>query len=297
MVAYLLFDALDEAGFPPGVVNLVPGFGLGMGEALAGHPGIDVMSFTGSVSAGKRVAELAAANVTRVTLELGGKSANIILDDADMATAVKVGVANAFLNSGQTCTAWTRMLVPADRYDEAVELAAGFANKYAVGDPTDPSTKLGPVVNAAQRDKIRGLIDTAVAEGARVAAGGTEAPEGLERGYFVRPTVLADVAPDSTIAQEEVFGPVLSMLSYRDEDDAIAIANNSKYGLHGGVWSADPERAKAVALRMRTGSVDINGAAYNPMAPFGGYKQSGVGREMGTAGLEEYLEIKSVGLK
>jgi aldehyde dehydrogenase (NAD+) len=297
MVAYLLFDALDEAGFPPGVVNLVPGFGLGVGEALAGHPGIDVMSFTGSVSAGKRVAELAAANVTRVTLELGGKSANIILDDADMATAVKVGVANAFLNSGQTCTAWTRMLVPADRYDEAVELAAGFANKYAVGDPTDPSTKLGPVVNAAQRDKIRGLIDTAVAEGARVAAGGTEAPEGLERGYFVRPTVLADVAPDSTIAQEEVFGPVLSMLSYRDEDDAIAIANNSKYGLHGGVWSADPERAKAVALRMRTGSVDINGAAYNPMAPFGGYKQSGVGREMGTAGLEEYLEIKSVGLK
>ena len=246
--------------------------------------------------AGQRVAELAARNISRVTLELGGKSANVILDDADLAVAVKVGVSNAFLNSGQTCTAWTRMLVPEDRYDEAVELASAAAAKFVVGDPTDPGTKLGPVVNAAQREKVRGLIDTAVAEGARVATGGSEAPEGLDTGYYVRPTVLADVTPDSTIAQTEVFGPVLSLISYRDEDDAVAIANNSKYGLHGAVWSADTDRAMAVARRIRTGSVDINGAAYNPLAPFGGYKQSGVGREMGGAGRQEYLEIKSVGL-
>ncbi len=290
-------DACERAGVPAGVVNLVPGYGQTVGETLAGHPGIDVMSFTGSVRAGRRVAELAAANVTRVTLELGGKSANIILDDAELKAAVKVGVANAFLNSGQTCTAWTRMLVPADRYDEAVELAAGFADNYVVGDPTDAATKLGPLVSAAQRDKVRGLIDTAVSEGARLAAGGSEAPDGLDRGYYVRPTILADVDPDSTIAQEEVFGPVLSMLRYADEDDAVAIANNSRYGLHGAVWSTDEDRARAVALRMRTGSVDINGAAYNPLAPFGGYKHSGVGREMGAAGLEEYLETKSVGLR
>jgi aldehyde dehydrogenase (NAD+) len=297
LVAYLLFDALDEAGVPPGVVNLVPGYGPRVGEALAGHPGVDVVSFTGSVPAGKRVAELAARNVARVTLELGGKSANVILADADLEVAVKVGVANAFLNSGQTCTAWTRMLVPANRYDEAVRLAAAAADKYVVGDPTDPATKLGPVVNAAQRDKIRRLIDTAVSEGARVAAGGTSTPEGLDKGYYVRPTVLAGVTPASTIAQEEVFGPVLSIISYTDEDDAIAIANNSKYGLHGGVWSANTDRALSVARRIRTGSVDINGAPYNPMAPFGGYKQSGVGREMGAAGLEEFLEIKSIGVR
>ncbi len=297
LVAFELMDACERAGVPAGVVNLVPGYGLPVGEALAAHPDIDVMSFTGSVPAGRRVAELAAANVTRVTLELGGKSANIILDDAELKDAVKVGVANAFLNSGQTCTAWTRMLVPADRYDEAVELAARFADNYNVGDPTDAATKLGPLVSAAQRDKVRGLIDTALREGARLAAGGSEAPDGLEHGYYVRPTVLADVAPDSTIAQEEVFGPVLSMLKYADEDDAVEIANHSRYGLHGGVWSADENRARAVARRMRTGSVDINGAAYNPLAPFGGYKQSGVGREMGAAGLEEYLETKSIGLR
>jgi len=295
--AFLLIDACDAAGFPEGVVNLVPGYGRGVGEALAGHPGIDVFSFTGSVATGTRVAELAARNVTRVTLELGGKSSDIILDDADLAVAVKVGVANAFLNSGQTCTAWTRMLVPAQRYEEAVELAAQIADTYAVGDPVDDKTKLGPVVSKAQRDKIRGLIQTAVAEGARVAAGGSESPDGISTGYYVRPTILADVKPDSTIAQEEVFGPVLSMLSYEDEDDAVAIANNSVYGLHGGVWSADDARALSVARRIRTGTVDINGAKYNPMAPFGGYKKSGVGREMGAAGLEEFLEIKSVGLR
>ena len=295
--AFLLMDACEAAGVPAGVVNLVTGYGLGVGERLAGHPGIDILSFTGSVTTGTRVAELAVRNVTRVTLELGGKSANVILDDADLSVAVKVGVANAFLNSGQTCTAWTRMLVPVARYDEAVELAAKLADAYVVGDPLDQATKLGPVASRAQLDKIRGLIATAVSEGSRVAAGGPERPVGLPVGHYIRPTILADVTPDSTIAQEEVFGPVLSMLSYTDDDDAVAIANNSRYGLHGAVWSADTARALAVARRMRTGSVDINGAAYNPMAPFGGYKQSGIGREMGAAGLEEFLEIKSVGLR
>ncbi len=297
VVAFLLMEACEAAGIPRGVVNLVPGYGAGVGEALVAHPEVDVVSFTGSLRAGRRVAELAAQNITGVTLELGGKSANVILDDAELDVAVKVGVANAMLNSGQTCTAWTRMLVPAARYEEAVALAGQLAGRYAVGDPTDAGTKLGPVVSAAQRDRIRGLIDTAVAEGARVVAGGSEAPEGLAEGHFVRPTVLADVTPDSTVAQEEVFGPVLSILSYESEDEAVEIANNSQYGLHGGVWSASTERAEAVAKRMRTGSVDINGAAYNPMAPFGGYKRSGVGREMGEAGLEEYLEIKAIGFR
>lgn len=297
LVAYLLMDACEAAGIPGGVVNLVPGYGKGVGEALAGHPGIDVLSFTGSVPTGKRVAELAMANVTRVALELGGKSANVILDDADLKVAVKVGVANAFLNSGQTCAAWTRMLVPADAYDEAVALAASFADSYVVGDPTDASTKLGPVASAAQREKIRGMIETAVREGARVVAGGADAPDGLPTGYYVKPTVLADVASSSTIAQTEVFGPVLSILKYQDEDDAVAIANDSEYGLHGAVWSTDTDRAMSVARRMRTGTVDINGAAYNPMVPFGGYKRSGIGREMGVAGLEEFLETKSIGLR
>jgi len=295
--AFLLIDACDAAGIPPGVVNLVTGYGKGVGEALASHPGLDVFSFTGSVATGARVAELAAQNITRVTLELGGKSANIILDDADLSVAVKVGMANAFLNSGQTCTAWTRMLIPASQYEEAVDLAVNYAKGYVVGDPLDEKTKLGPVSSGAQRDKIRGLINTAVTEGARVVAGGPDAPAGMGVGYFVRPTVLADVAPDSTIAQQEVFGPVLSLLSYKDDDDAVAIANNSMYGLHGGVWSKDENRAIAVARRLRTGTVDINGAKYNPMAPFGGYKKSGIGREMGAAGLEEFLEIKSVGLR
>ena len=297
LVAYLLIEACEAAGVPAGVVNLVPGYGVGVGEAIAGHPGIDVLSFTGSVPTGKRVAQLAIDNVTRVTLELGGKSANVILDDADLKVALKVGVANAFLNSGQTCTAWTRMLVPADQYEEAVALAGELASGYVVGDPTDAATKLGPVASGRQRDRIRALIQTAVDEGARVVTGGAEAPEGLSKGFFVRPTVLADVDPDATIAQEEVFGPVLCILSYENDDDAVAIANNSKYGLHGGVWSADRDRALAFARRMRTGTVDINGAPYNPMAPFGGYKQSGIGREMGAAGLEEFLEIKSVGLR
>lgn len=293
-VAYQLFDALDEIGLPPGVVNLVPGYGQPVGETLAGHPDIDVISFTGSERAGVRVAELAARNVTRVALELGGKSANVILDDADLKTAVKVGVANAFMNAGQTCVALTRMLVPEDRYEEAVQLAAGFARDYSMGDPLSPETKLGPVVSQAQRERIYALITTAIAEGARLVTGSAESPEAPSTGYFVEPTILADVEPNSTIAQEEVFGPVLSMLSYKDDDHAAEIANNSRFGLSGGVWSADPDRALAFARRIRTGNVDINGARYNPIAPFGGYKKSGLGREMGKEGLEEFLEVKSI---
>jgi len=296
LVAYLLIDGVVEAGFPAGVVNLVPGHGHDVGEALGGHDGIDAISFTGSVRAGTRVAELAARNVTRVTLELGGKSANVLLEDADLSKAVKVGVANAFLNGGQTCTAWTRMLVHTSQYDLVVEQVAQLAETYAPGDPTEPGTKLGPMVSAAQRDRVRGLIETAVREGARVVTGGVEPPEGCERGYFVRPTVLADVDPDSTVAQEEVFGPVLSVLRYDDEAEALAIANNSVYGLAGAVWSADADRALAFARKVRTGAVDVNGGRYNPMAPFGGYKRSGIGRELGSAGLEEFLELQSIQL-
>jgi len=296
LVAYLLIDGVVEAGFPAGVVNLVPGHGHDVGEALGGHDGIDAISFTGSVRAGTRVAELAARNVTRVTLELGGKSANVLLEDADLSKAVKVGVANAFLNGGQTCTAWTRMLVHTSQYDLVVEQVAQLAETYAPGDPTEPGTKLGPMVSAAQRDRVRGLIETAVREGARVVTGGVEPPEGCERGYFVRPTVLADVDPDSTVAQEEVFGPVLSVLRYDDEAEALAIANNSVYGLAGAVWSADADRALAFARKVRTGAVDVNGGRHNPMAPFGGYKRSGIGRELGSAGLEEFLELKSIQL-
>jgi aldehyde dehydrogenase (NAD+) len=296
LVAYLLMEAVDEAGIPPGVVNLVPGYGAHTGANLAAHPAVDVVSFTGSVAAGTRVAQLAAANVTRVTLELGGKSANVLLPDADVEAAVKVGVANAFLNSGQTCTAWTRMLVPAAREEEILERAAAVAATFTLGDPLSPDTRLGPVVSAAQRERVRGFIDGAVAEGARVVTGGSAVPDGFERGYYVAPTVVADVAPDSMIAQQEVFGPVLSVLSYGDEDEALAIANNSVYGLAGAVWSADQDRAVSFARQMRTGSVDVNGGRFNPLAPFGGYKKSGIGRELGRAGLEEYFELKSIQL-
>jgi aldehyde dehydrogenase (NAD+) len=294
LVAYVLFDVLHEAGLPEGVVNLVPGYGQTVGEAIAGHPGIDAVSFTGSVRAGQRVAEVAARNITRVTLELGGKSANVLLPNADVATAVKVGVATAFLNGGQTCTAWTRMLVHEDQYDEAVERAASIAAGYTPGDPLDPTTKLGPMVSAAQRDRVRGFIRTGVEEGAKLATGGAEQPEGVERGYYVSPTVLANVTPDSTVAQQEIFGPVLSVIRYSDEAEALAIANNSDYGLAGAVWSADRDRALAFARKVRTGSIDVNGGRYNPLAPFGGYKRSGIGREMGVAGLEEFLETKAI---
>ncbi|HVA59102.1 MAG TPA: aldehyde dehydrogenase family protein [Mycobacteriales bacterium] len=294
LCAYQLADAVHEVGLPPGVFNLVPGTGAVVGEALAAHPDVDMVSFTGSTRAGRRVSELAAATVKRVALELGGKSANVILTDADLPKAVKVGVANAFVNSGQTCTAWTRMLVHADRYDEAVRLAAESALGYRVGDPFDEATRLGPLVSSAQRDRVRGYIQQGLAEGARLVVGGGDPPAETERGYFVSATVFADVTPAMTIAQEEIFGPVLSILRYRDEEEALAIANDSRYGLAGAVWSADESRAIGFARRMRTGQVDINGGRFNPLAPFGGFKQSGHGRELGRYGLEEFLQPKAM---
>jgi len=296
LAAFLLADVLDEVGLPAGVFNLVTGYGQVVGEALAGHRDVDMVSFTGSTQAGRRVSEIASRTVKRVALELGGKSANVILADADFTKAVKVGVANAFLNSGQTCTAWTRMLVPADRHDEAVELATAAAAAYTVGDPTDDATRLGPVVSSAQLARVRGYIEKGIDEGARLMTGGAELPEGLEHGYFVRPTVFAGVRRDMTIAQEEIFGPVLSILPYDDEDEAVDIANSTIYGLAGAVWSGDEEHAVVVARRLRTGQVDINGGKFNPVAPFGGYKQSGNGRELGTFGLDEFLEVKSLQL-
>ena len=292
--AYLLADAIDEVGLPAGVFNLVPGYGPIVGEAIAAHPDIDMVSFTGSTRAGTRVMELAAPTVKRVTLELGGKSANVILPDADIEAAVKVGVGNAFLNSGQTCTAWTRMLVPRSRAAEIAELAASVASKYTVGPPEDDNTRLGPLVSKAQLDRVRGYIEKGIAEGARLVTGGPDAP--FDRGYYVVPTVFADVDPASTIAQEEIFGPVLSVISYDDEEDAVRIANETTYGLAGAVWSGDRDHAVAVARRIRTGQVDINGGQFNPLAPFGGYKRSGVGRELGRYGLEEFLETKSLQL-
>jgi aldehyde dehydrogenase (NAD+) len=255
-----------------------------------------MVSFTGSTRAGRRVGTLAAETVKRVALELGGKSANLILEDADIATAVKVGVANCFLNSGQTCTAWTRMLVPAARYDQAVELAAAAAATYIVGDPTDPQTRLGPLASGAQRDRVHAYMERGTGDGATVVAGGRKAGGLPERGYYVAPTVFADVDPNATIAREEIFGPVLALIRYQDEDDAVRIANDTEYGLAGAVWSVDVDHAMQVARRLRTGQVDINGARFNPNAPFGGYKQSGNGRELGRHGLEEFLLVKSVQL-
>ncbi len=294
--AFLLAEILDGIGLPAGVFNLVSGYGPVVGEALARHPDVDMVSFTGSTRAGKRVSELAAQTVKRVALELGGKSANVILDDADLEQAVAGGVNDCYLNSGQTCSALTRMLVPRARHEEALAIARRAAEGFRVGDPFAPDTKLGPLVSATQRDRVRDYIRKGIAEGATLVTGGPEAPEGLERGYFVRPTVFANVRNDMTIAREEIFGPVLCILPYEDEEDAVRIANETIYGLSGGVWSGDPERARRVARRLRTGQVSVNGGRFNPLAPFGGYKQSGCGREFGRWGLEEYLETKSLQL-
>jgi aldehyde dehydrogenase (NAD+) len=294
LCTYLLFDVIHEMGLPAGVVNLVPGYGTTVGEAIASHPGIDMVSFTGSTRAGTRVAALGAETVKKVALELGGKSANVILSDADLTRAVKVGVANCYINSGQTCTAWTRMLVHDSQYDEAVELAAASAAGYTTGDPFESGTRLGPLVSGAQRERVTSYIDKGIAEGARLVTGGTERRH--DKGHFVEATVFADVTTDMTIAQEEIFGPVLSILRYADEDEALRIANDSDYGLAGAVWSGDADHAVAFARRMQTGQVDINGGAFNPGAPFGGYKRSGVGRELGRYGVEEFCQSKSLQL-
>ncbi|MCX5080711.1 aldehyde dehydrogenase family protein [Streptomyces sp. NBC_00401] len=284
LTAQLFAEAIDEAGIPAGVFNLVTGLGTVAGQALAEHEGVDLVSFTGSTAVGRQIGATAGAAVKRVALELGGKSANVILPSADLAKAVNVGIANVMGNSGQTCSAWTRMLVHTSRYDEAVEIAGAAAAKY--GD------RIGPLVNAKQQARVRGYIEKGVEEGARLVVGGTETPH--EKGYFVAPTVFADVTPEMTIAQEEIFGPVVSLIRYEDEDDALRIANGTVYGLAGAVWAGDEAEAVAFARRMDTGQVDINGGRFNPLAPFGGYKQSGVGRELGSHGLTEYLQTKSL---
>ncbi len=294
--AYILAEIIHDVGLPDGVFNMVMGAGPVVGEAIAAHPDVDMVSFTGSTRAGKQVAAVAAGSVKRVALELGGKSANIVLDDADFAAVIPKGVFACYLNSGQTCTAHTRMLVPNSRYDEAVEVAAAAVSATQVDDPMSEGMHLGPVISQAQWDRVQSYIQKGIDEGARVVAGGLGRPDGHEKGYFVKPTVFADVTNDMTIAQEEIFGPVLSIIGYDDDDDAVRIANDSNYGLAGGVWSGSQERAMAVARRMRTGAVDVNGGGFNIAAPFGGYKQSGYGRENGPYGIEEFLQTKSLQL-
>jgi len=295
--AFILAEVIDAAGLPAGVFNLVTGTGPVAGEAMVTHPEVDMVSFTGSTRAGKRVSELASQTVKRVALELGGKSAAVILDDADFAAAVRGTVNACFLNSGQTCTAHTRMLVPESRYAEVAKLAAEAAARFTVGDPFAETSKLGPLISAAQRDRVQDFIRKGIAEGAELLCGGPDAPAGLTKGYYVQPTVFGRVKPGSTIEQEEIFGPVLSIVTYREEDEAARIANGTPYGLAGAVWAGSDEHAIAFARRMRTGQVDINGGAFNALAPFGGWKQSGNGRELGKYGLEEFLEYKALQFK
>ncbi len=294
--AFILADIIDEVGLPAGVFNLVSGVGPVVGEAIASHPDVDMVSFTGSTRAGRRVSELASQTVKRVALELGGKSPNVILDDADIERAVSDGVGKCYLNSGQTCSALTRMIVPRSRLADVEAIAVKAAESYTPGDPFGGDARIGPLVSATQRERVRGYIQKGIDEGARLLTGGVEAPEGLDKGYYVRPTVFSDVTPSMTIAQEEIFGPVLAIMPYDTEDEAVQIANDTIYGLAGGVWSGDPDRAKRVARQLRTGQVEVNGGSFNPLAPFGGYKQSGNGRELGKFGLEEYLEVKSLQL-
>jgi aldehyde dehydrogenase (NAD+) len=292
--AYLFTQILHEAGLPPGVFNMVNGDGPTVGAAIASHPDVAMVSFTGSTSAGIAVASAAAPSVKRVTQELGGKSANIILDDADLKSAVKEGVQACFRNTGQSCNAPTRMLVPRSRMAEAVVAATQEAEATKVGDPFAEGTSIGPLASKAQFEKVQRLIHKGMEEGAKLVAGGPGRPEGIGKGFFVRPTVFADVRNDMTIAREEIFGPVLCIIPYGDEDDAIRIANDSPYGLSGYITSGNTERARRVAKKIRAGNVHINGARLDFGGCFGGYKQSGNGREWGEAGLEEFLELKAV---
>lgn len=292
--AYILAEIIDECGLPPGVFNLVNGDGPNVGAAISAHPEVDVVSFTGSTRAGREVARAAADGIKRVTQELGGKSANIILDDtADFGKAVFSGVLNCFGNSGQSCNAPTRMLVPKARMGEAIESAKAAAAKAVVGEPNSEGTSLGPVVSELQFNKINALIEAGIKEGAELIAGGPGRPDGLDKGYFIKPTVFANVTNDMTIAREEVFGPVLTIIGYEDDADAIAIANDTEYGLSGYI-SGEPAHAQQIALQIRTGMVHINGAPLDISAPFGGYKKSGNGREWGLEGFEEYLETKAM---
>ncbi|MDO9476620.1 MAG: aldehyde dehydrogenase family protein [Pseudohongiella sp.] len=291
--AMILAEIIHEAGVPPGVFNLVNGDGPSVGAAISAHPEIDMVSFTGSTRAGREVSKAATDTIKRVCLELGGKSANIILDSADLAAAVKGGVMGCFGNCGQSCNAPTRMLVPESRMAEAIEIATATAAKAVPGNPADETARLGPVVSQMQYDKIQSLIQAGIDEGATLIAGGTGKPEGLETGYFVRPTVFANVTNDMTIAREEIFGPVLSIIAYKDDADAVRIANDTVYGLSGYVSGA-PDHARAIARQIRTGMIHMNGAGPDFAAPFGGYKQSGNGREWGIEGFHDFLEVKAI---
>ncbi|MEQ9143348.1 MAG: aldehyde dehydrogenase family protein [Parvibaculaceae bacterium] len=292
--AHLLAEIFDEAGVPAGVFNLVDGDGAEVGATLSSHPDVDMMSFTGSTRAGIEVAKAAAPTVKRVAQELGGKSANIILEDADLNSAVAGGVMGVMNNSGQSCNAPTRMLVPASKHEEALKIAAATAEQVKVGDPFAEDSKIGPVVSEVQFNKIQDLIQKGIDEGATLVAGGTGRPDGLNKGYYVRPTIFGNVTNDMTIAREEIFGPVLAILPYKDEAEAIEIANDTVYGLSGYVSSGSIEHARDVASQLRTGNVHLNGAGPDFGAPFGGYKQSGNGREWGEFGFEEFLEVKAV---
>ncbi len=292
LTAFVLAEIMDSIGLPAGVFNLITGPGPEIGEALVDHPDVSLVSFTGSTDVGRKIAARAGGHIKRVTLELGGKSASVVLPDADLPIAVKVSVANAFLNAGQTCTAWSRLLVPREQLAEAETLAAAAAAKYTPGDPSDSSTRLGPLVSEKQQSSVLRRIERAVSEGARIVCGGSAGD--LATGHFVQATVLSDVSPGTTADQEEFFGPVLSILAYDDVEEAVAIANGTEYGLAAGVWSADTDSALAVANRLVAGQVDINGGAFNPAAPFGGFKDSGYGREFGPFGIEDFLTTRSI---
>jgi len=296
LTAYILAEVIADIDLPAGVFNLITGHGPVVGEALVTNPDVAMVSFTGSTRAGKRIMELASQQVKKVALELGGKSPFIILDDAPAEDAVRAGFQSTYQNNGQTCIAWTRFLVPESRKDEFVDAARMVAESYTAMDPAQATdfNAVGPLASKAQQDRVRGYINKGIEEGATLVTGGAEQPDGLEKGFFIQPTVFADVTNDMTIAQEEIFGPVLSIITYKDEDDAVRIANDVDYGLHAGVYSADRDRAVKVARRIEAGQVDINGPQFNIKAPFGGYKQSGLGREYGTYGLEEFLEVKSL---